>query len=286
MRVRIACLCICLLGSFAERTAAEDAFTVMSYNIRYLNTRDGEDVWGNRKEAVIDSFEAGSVVGLQEVVWNQFDDIKSATPKLEWYGVARDDGKQKGESAPIGWRKTEFYCIDKGTFWLSENPKTVGSKGWDAALPRIATWVRLQDNSSKLEWIILNTHFDHRGSAARKKSGELIRNWVAENAKGLPVVVMGDMNAKLGSAPMNALLEGKEAALEDARSREGVRDKGPNSTWCGFREIVEGQRIDHILVSQNVAVVAFETMNPKTKSGRFASDHLPVWCRLKLAEQK
>jgi len=32
-----------------------------------------------------------------------------------------------------------------GTFWLSETPEKVGSKGWDAALPRIMTWVKLKD---------------------------------------------------------------------------------------------------------------------------------------------
>ena len=286
MRSPIACLFICLLGMNANEVRAEDGITVMSYNIRYLNTRDGEDVWENRKEAVIETFEAGFIVGLQEVVWKQFDDIKSGTPKFEWYGVARDDGKQKGESAPIGWLKKQFSCVDKGTFWLSDTPDIVGSKGWDAALPRIATWVRLLNHSSNQQWVIINTHFDHRGAEARKKSGELIRKWVVEKAKGLPVVVMGDMNAKLGSAPMNALLEGKQRILEDARSRQGVNDKGPNSTWSGFREIVEGQRIDHILVSPNVEVVEFETMNPKTKSGRFASDHLPVWSWIKRAEKK
>ena len=34
-----------------------------------------------------------------------------------------------------------------GHFWLSETPEVVGSKGWDAALPRVATWVKLTDKT-------------------------------------------------------------------------------------------------------------------------------------------
>ena len=32
-----------------------------------------------------------------------------------------------------------------GNFWLSDTPDVVGSRGWDAKLPRIVTWVELRD---------------------------------------------------------------------------------------------------------------------------------------------
>ena len=53
-----------------------------------------------------------------------------------------------------------------GTFWLSETPEVVGSVGWDAALPRIATWLRLREWDTDREVLWLNTHFDHVGGRA------------------------------------------------------------------------------------------------------------------------
>ena len=94
-----------------EVMAAEPTFKVMTYNIRYLNTRDGQDVWEHRQDTVAATIAGSDLVGLQEVVGQQLDDIRNATPKLEWYGVGRDDGQQKGEMTAIGWRKSRFEAL-------------------------------------------------------------------------------------------------------------------------------------------------------------------------------
>src|SRR3546814_15261924 len=50
----------------------------------------------------------------------------------QFVGVARDDGKDKGEFSPLGFRRDRFTLVGSGTFWLSPTPDTP-SKGWDAA---------------------------------------------------------------------------------------------------------------------------------------------------------
>ncbi|MEM7476026.1 MAG: endonuclease/exonuclease/phosphatase family protein [Planctomycetota bacterium] len=254
-----------------------DSLAVMSYNIRYLNNRDGEDVWGNRKEKVYETIHQADLVGLQEVVWKQLDGIRENCPDFEWYAVARDDGKQKGESTPIGWRKNAFELLEKGTFWLSPTPDNVGSKGWDAALPRIASWVRLKHKSTGNSWMILNTHFDHRGKEARKQSAQLIVDWSKKQGTKTPLVVMGDFNASQTSPPYRILAsEGlDQPVLQDARGLATKEDSGPAATWNGFRQIGDS-RIDHIFCAGKVSVLEFQTLNPKTDKGRFASDHMPV----------
>ena len=43
------------------------------------------------------------------------------------------------------------------------------SKGWDAALPRVCSWVQLRDKRmNELLWVF-NAHFDHQGEEARRK---------------------------------------------------------------------------------------------------------------------
>jgi hypothetical protein len=54
--------------------------------------------------------------------------------------------------------KTRFNLLDESTFWLSENPSDTGSVSWDAQLPRVASWVKLEVKSSKVVFYVFNTH--------------------------------------------------------------------------------------------------------------------------------
>ncbi|GAB5406550.1 MAG: endonuclease/exonuclease/phosphatase family protein [Aureliella sp.] len=274
MRTRSSILCLTLLclTSFAARSG-EAQVIVMSYNIRYLNKTDGDDVWPNRSADVVKTLGAADLVGLQEVVDEQLRHVREGRQEFAWFGVGREDGKKAGEAAPIGWRKSKFEAIDRGVFWLSETPEVVGSKGWDAALPRIATWARLEQKSGGGELLLINTHFDHRGAEARAESAKQIQEWISKNKGDAGVVLTGDFNATLKQTPITNLLSGD--LLKNARDVSQSKDPGPNSTWNGFREIVDNRRIDFIFVA-GLKVERFETLNPKTEAGRFASDHLPV----------
>ncbi len=105
---------------------------------------DGEDVWANRADTVARTIQQADIIGLQEVVLNQLQDLQQNAPGYTWFGVGRDDGKEKGEFCPIAFDTDRFKLVRSGTFWLSPEPDQVGKAGWDAALPRIATWVVLQ----------------------------------------------------------------------------------------------------------------------------------------------
>ncbi|MCA9129506.1 MAG: endonuclease/exonuclease/phosphatase family protein [Planctomycetales bacterium] len=269
----------------AQESATSPRLKVLSYNIRYLNKNDGQDSWENRKLAVVETIQTADVIGLQEVVDQQLDFIKRNTPDYQWYGVGRDDGKLAGEMTAIGWKTGRIQVLDKGTFWLSEASDKVGSKSWDAALPRIASWIRLRMAGGDKSCLLVNTHFDHRGAIARKESAKLLRAWIAGNRQGLPAILIGDLNAQLGSEPLEELLSNPNDGVNeliDARQVAEQQDNGPNSTWNGFDHIVDKRRIDHILVVGKVGVESFLTLDPRTEAGRFASDHLPVSAVLQL----
>lgn len=261
--------------SFVVATAG-DPFTAVTYNIRYASPRDGEDIWTNRVEAVADFIRTKDVVGLQEVTHPQLVDLQKRLADFDSYGVGRDDGKKGGEYSPVFFRRDRFEATDRGTFWLSDRPEKVGSKGWDAALPRVCSWVVLRDRKSDERFWIASTHFDHRGAKARHESGKLIAK-MAEKRKDLPIIVLGDFNCLADSPPYQSLVaEGTGFQLFDARKRSASKPTGPDSTWCGFRQITPGRIIDHVFVNDRVAVDSLDTQNPKTSAGRFASDHLPV----------
>ena len=84
-------------------SAGEQEVRVVSYNIRYLNQKDGDNGWEFRKQASINMVneECPTVFGLQEAVKAQVDFLDENLPAFDYYGVGRDDGQEKGEFMAI-----------------------------------------------------------------------------------------------------------------------------------------------------------------------------------------
>ena len=120
---------------------------VMTFNIRYGTANDGENRWDNRRNMVLDVLQNHSpdVVGLQEALRFQLDQIRSALPEFAEVGVGRDDGNTAGEYAALLYRRDRFALLDSGTFWLSDTPNVPASKHWGNSITRICTWARLID---------------------------------------------------------------------------------------------------------------------------------------------
>lgn len=63
------------------------------------------------------------VLGTQEVLHNQLEDLKQRLPEYGVVGVGREDGKEKGEYSALWYKKNRFDLLDSGYFWLSETPE-------------------------------------------------------------------------------------------------------------------------------------------------------------------
>jgi endonuclease/exonuclease/phosphatase family metal-dependent hydrolase len=267
------------LGIAAEQGAvsssAASSVNVLSFNIRYNNPDDGEHAWPNRKGMVasVVRFHAADLIGMQEVLRSQIDDLTVLLPNYSWYGVARNDGKNSGEFSPIFYRRDRFQLLDSGEFWLSQNPDQIGSKSWDAALPRIATWVKFRDRESKQEFIHLNTHFDHRGEVARARSAELILDRLKTLSGNMPVVVTGDFNVP----PESEAYATMTSMLVDSKLESVSEPHGPEGTFGGFTVKVgdTGDRIDYVFVAEGTKVLRYAALSDQW-DGRYPSDHLPV----------
>jgi len=267
------------LGIAAEQGAvsssAASSVNVLSFNIRYNNPDDGEHAWPNRKGMVasVVRFHAADLIGMQEVLRSQIDDLTVLLPNYSWYGVGRNDGKNSGEFSPIFYRRDRFQLLDSGEFWLSQNPDQIGSKSWDAALPRIATWVKFRDRESKQEFIHLNTHFDHRGEVARARSAELILDRLKTLSGNMPVVVTGDFNVP----PESEAYATMTSMLVDSKLESVSEPHGPEGTFGGFTVKVgdTGDRIDYVFVAEGTKVLRYAALSDQW-DGRYPSDHLPV----------
>jgi endonuclease/exonuclease/phosphatase family metal-dependent hydrolase len=280
----IAFVVLFMMSTGCEKEAVSEeavSMRVMTFNIRFDNPDDGPDAWPHRKDfaASMFRFHHTDVVGTQEGLISQLEDLDEMLPEFDWVGVGRDAGDERGEFCAIYYRTSRFDLIEDGTFWLSENPDVPGSQSWDAALPRIVTWARLYDTKTDKRFIVFNTHFDHRGSEARQQSAKLILEKVAELSDDDPVLVIGDLNTVEDQDPYQILADPDRGPVRielfDGFYHSEHGHHGPESTWNGFDRIFPDRRIDYIFTDSNFSVNQHGIL-ADTRDGHFPSDHLPV----------
>lgn len=272
------------LGALSGGCSAPAPFRVMSFNIRYGTADDGPNRWEARRALAFQTIrdQQPDVLGLQEVLAPQAAELREALPDYGFVGVGRDDGREKGEFVPIFYRKSKFTLVDSGHFWFSETPERPGSVGWDAALPRMATWVRLRFKDALFaDLTVVNLHLDHEGEKARVESAKMLSRLV-ESLGGKPVIVLGDFNCAPGSAPYQALLRdcGSAAALTDTQPNDKV--PGVGGTYHAFTGRPRGGRIDWILINRRCKAVDAD-VDRRQHDGRYPSDHFPVTATVRLA---
>lgn len=269
-------LLLFLLSFMSVFSIFENTLEVVSYNIRYDNSQDGENQWDIRKETLASYLLKSSpdIIGMQEVLNSQLADLSNFLKEYKYVGVGREDGKTKGEYSPIFYRKSKLKVLMSSTFWLSETPQKI-SVGWDAALERICTYALFIDRKSKKQFWVFNTHFDHLGEIARSESVNLILERISIlNVNDYPILVTGDLNLTPETLPIKKF----QSNLNDVLSDLNLNDP-KYGTFNGF-DITKNanRRIDYIF-QKGFRVISAEHMWIKTPKDLWASDHHPVYLK-------
>ena len=287
-------------GGWNERRVAAEApaVRVMTYNIRCEggDRNSPDNNWGARRDDLVDLVrrENPDVAGYQEVEPGQLKWLAGRFADYTFVGVGRNADGQ-GEASPVAFRTSRFEAVTNGTFWLSEKPDVPGSRGWDAALPRVCTYAVLKDRKTGRTFAFANTHTDHKGAAAREKGMLLVIDRMKEFGDGSPIVFTGDHNCLEYDAPAKAVAQ----ILTDALY---LSETPPEGSWRTFnywswREnempIVEAlkkpvgsrsvpgdnsgeKRIDYIYVSPGTRVLDYRTVSaPRPNTHLYPSDHFP-----------
>lgn len=265
----------CASARYGQETS--ETLQAMSFNIRYDNPGDGKNNWQYRIPKVTSIFGKHDIDlgGLQEVLHHQLTTLQEELPAYEFIGVGRDDGKTEGEYAPIFYRKDSFTLIKSETIWLSETPNKIGSRGWDAALPRITTFATLRHKPSNKKILLGSAHYDHRGKGARRNSGAVIHDYISAQLAQDDIemiILTGDFNDIPNSSTTKAI-ENKNCLFDARRMAQEI--VGPNSTWYGFRSVRPYERLDYIFTNPVTSILS-HVIDDSRIDGRFPSDHLPV----------
>lgn len=263
--------------------------TVMSFNIRYGTAKDGDNAWAMRRDLLFDVVrqQDADLIGLQEALDHQINEIVEAAPTYATIGVGRDDAKNAGEFSAILFRKSRFRVAESGTFWFSDTPSQPGSKGWGNNITRICTWARFIDRDGQAFWHF-NVHLDHQSQPSRERSAQLLRQRIETRTfPSESVIVTGDFNAGEANPAVLALTVGQTGS--PAPFVDTFRVLHPREqevgTFNGFRfGSTSGEKIDYVLVQPGTDVQQAEIVR-MSRNDRYPSDHFPVVAKVRLPEK-
>jgi endonuclease/exonuclease/phosphatase family metal-dependent hydrolase len=270
-----------------------ESLHVMTFNIRMGVAPDGENHWTKRREMLFSLLkdQDADLVGLQEALQFQVDEILAAVPQYAAIGVGRDDGRAAGECSCILFKRDRFHVSESGTFWFSDTPDTPGTKSWGNRFNRVASWARFIDRDGSA-FYIYNLHLDHEVQVSRERSTELLlariqtRSYPTE-----PVIVTGDFNVGEGNPALHRLtgVPGLAGTLP-APFVDALRMVYPAEkivgTFNGFKfGAIDGDKIDYVLVQPGTTVTEASIIRT-SRDNRYPSDHFPVTARVSLPPPK
>lgn len=264
-------LAAALVLPLSARQKGPAQLTVMSYNIRNGQAKDGTNSWQFRypASAMMLDDQKPDVFGVQEAYDYQVKYLTEYPGYYKSVGVGRDDGKEKGEHMSIFYNKKTVKLLKWGNFWLSETPDEP-SFGWDAKCRRTATWALLKDKKSGKKFYFVNTHLDHKGWEARKNGLKLIVDRIDSiNPQGYPMILTGDFNM----TPDRPEMEELNARMQDAREVAPITDH--LATFHGWGK-EDTEIIDYIYIKGWSKCISYETVRKSYGDWKFISDHYPI----------
>ena len=283
-------LCALVLGAWVSPLRADPDgaidLRVMSFNIRVLNTDDAvENQWTNRIDRVCALIKEvqPDLLGVQEAVPQQYEDVKAGLDGYVSIFAGRDDGT-KGEGTPIFYKADRFRLVDSGHFWLSPTPNQP-SIGWNASCNRIAVWAVLEDVATGKSFVYLNTHFDHVSEEARVESAKLIKETVRGLAPSLPFVFNADFNLNDKSEGYDLLVNYSYPCI-DTWKAAAETEGGPGTLdiWGTYPNVAD-HKIDFIFASKGTTVERSVICPAANSAGKYYSDHKAIYADIALAKE-
>lgn len=243
---------------------------VCTFNLRTPVPNDGANYFPNRKQRILDCIrdEDPDIIGFQEAAVTTADWLREVLDGYTVIGCGR--GKTLNDEASlIAYRKNAFEMISAETFWLSLAPSVWGSRyGADqSTCPRVATAAVLKHREAEKPFLFLNTHLDHKGSAARMYGSIQILQYV--DKMGLPVVMTGDFNALPDAPEIKVIVDSKYHGIQDLTAEVG-------GTFHGFGQRLPNTKIDYIFSNLPADPAESYAVQDEPADGVYISDHRPV----------
>ncbi|ADD40237.1 endonuclease/exonuclease/phosphatase family protein [Stackebrandtia nassauensis] len=260
--------------------ATGEQLHVMTFNVRW-DTDPSPHSWAERRILIKELLgrERPTILGTQEGLLHQGQHLLADQKGYDWVHLSRRGGGED-EATAVLYDTSRLRVTNYGHLWHSDTPQSMGSTTWGNEIPRMMTWLRFTDSASDKEFVLVNTHLDHKSAPSREKSAAQIKELVA--SFDVPVLVTGDFNTAQGTAPYTTLVDG--TTLEDTWETAEQQLTPAYGTFNGWKpEPVDGgDRIDWVLATPGTAV-AKTAVNTWSVDGLTPSDHWAVQSLVTLA---
>jgi endonuclease/exonuclease/phosphatase family metal-dependent hydrolase len=209
------------------------------------------------------------VVCLQEVTPDAYTVLQQNLQSVHQHYQPRKENFTQAEGVPIFVMHPQLHCVRSGSFWFSTSPD-ISSKSWQAAHPRICSWMQLTRTDARDLWIF-NLHLDHRSRRARRRSLQVLQDKIRQlTAPEDALLVCGDFNMS-GTRKEIRRLAKKDPLLLDATRSHPIGFLRPTYLGWGPFQLAKA-RIDLCLHSTQLKVEDYHARDPEWESKQI-SDH-------------
>lgn len=256
-----------IMGAMAKGNATK--INLISTNIRFDNPKDGNHDWAGRRPVllkVLSQF-SPSIITSQEGREPQLRSLEKGI-KLKLIDSHREWIPERMYPC-IFIDENIWESLESGDIWLSRTPLVPGSKDFDSAFPRLATWAKLKLKTSKKEFHLINTHLDHVLSETRIQQIKVLEEFIKKIET--PIIITGDFNESPSEKVYSFLTS--DLNFKDPFSELGHLEQTSFHKFTGVNE--DGFRIDWILYKGEIN---FHSLNlDKTADNDiWPSDHFPI----------
>ena len=254
----------------------------------------GVPAWDERKLPYVNVLREAEpdIIGLQEVTPRQLQflqtqfsgftaltvPVNNPAPELlaTWQAKYEEFGFSDIPSPYeiiLFYRTDAFELLSNGHWWLSPTPD-IPSVGFGNTAPRVVLWASLHHIASRKEFVIFNTHIDHRCTTSMVNVCRKQFSLFAEDHPSL--IFIGDLNFNEKDSNYHLLI------TDGWRDSHAVTIDSDSATFLYDRDSIRGGRIDHIFYKSNeFMALTWKRLLPPALEQRI-SDHNPVYVEFHL----
>jgi endonuclease/exonuclease/phosphatase family metal-dependent hydrolase len=244
----------------------------MTYNIHLEGCLHDHPSWDDRRSLVaqVIRLKTPEILGLQGTSLGQMNWLLG---NVGHYSAAYDDGSNCSTSdlCPILYDHRIYEAIEKGTVTLDI------ADSEDLKKPFV-NWVKLEHLLSERTVYVINTSLDGQETFdADADISTEIKDIIADIVGDQTFMMLGDF----GSSTESGDLEGLTSWAKDSQESSLVSISDIEETYLGWEKGNKGIRKDFVFLSKDIPANSHEVLNVAFQN-KFPSDHLPVFCRIRL----